>query len=204
MNKVYKSGVVTILVILCLVVSTVSFSADGSGKPDGKGKLVVASLDVAGPSQGNTMYRGDFVTVTALLKSDNAAKPGPLKVRIYLSDDRDGADIKHEFDIFHDVSLDKSASASVVKHEFDSFHNVSLDKDGGVSVSGQYVIPYTIAAGTEYYVVVVVSPEVKVIGSDENKTKVVRNINVPCDSIPYFDDTYIANFPGYGFCGERD
>src|SRR5882672_10363307 len=103
----YKSGVVTILVILFLVVSTVSFSADG------KGKLVVASLGVAGPSPGFDIYRGDFVTVTAQLTSDNATKPGPLKVRIYLSTDRDGTDMQHEFDVFHDVSLDKSGSVSV-------------------------------------------------------------------------------------------
>jgi hypothetical protein len=203
MNRVYKSGVVTILVILCLVVSTVSFSADGSGKSDGKGKLVVASLDVAGPS-GDNIYRGDFVTVTARLKSDNAAKPGPLKVRIYLSTDRDGTDMKHEFDVFHDVSLDKSGSASVIKHEFDSFHQVSLDKSGSVSVTGRYVIPYSIEAGNEYYVVVEVSPEEKVIGSGENKTKITRDINIPCDAIPYFDDSTSAKFPAYNFCGERD
>ena len=157
MNKVYKSGVVTILVILFLVVSTVSFSAEG------KSKLVVASLDVAGPSPGENIQRGEFVTVTAQVKSDSAAKSGPLKVRIYLSTNRDGADMKHEFDVFHDVSQDKTGSVSVIKHEFDVFHGVSQDKTGSVSVTGQYVIPYTIPAGNEYYVVVVVSPEGKVI-----------------------------------------
>ena len=44
MNRAYMLGLVTILVILFLVVPMVSFSADGNGK------LVVASLDVAGPS----------------------------------------------------------------------------------------------------------------------------------------------------------
>ena len=205
MNKVYRSGVVAILVILFLVVSTVSFSADGNAK---KGKLVVVSLDVAGPSSSPetkaSIYRGEFVTVNARLKSDSATKPGPLKVRIYLSTDRDGTDMRHEFDIFHDVSLDKSGSVSVVKHEFDSFHNVFQDKTGGVSVSGQYVIPYTIPAGNEYYVVVEVSPEEKVIESGENKTKITRDINIPCDAFPYFDDSTSANFPSYNFCGERD
>lgn len=204
MNRVHKSGVVTIWVILFLVVSRVSFSADGSVKSDGKGKLVVASLDVAGPTPGYNIYRGDFVTVTALLKSDSADKSGPFKVRIYLSSDRDGTDMKHEFDVFHDVSLDKSVSASVIKHEFDSFHQISLDKSGGVSVSGQYVIPYTIPAGNEYYVVVEVSPEEKVTGSGENKIKRTRDINIPCDALPYFDDSTSAKFPSYNFCGERD
>ena len=204
MNRMYRSSVVTILVILLLVVSTVSFSADGSGRSDRKDKLVVASLNVAGPSPGFNIYRGDFVTVTALLKSDSAAKPGPLKVRIYLSTNRDGADMQHEFDIFHDVSLDKAGSVSVAKQEFDSFHDVSPDKSGGVSVSGQYVIPYTIPAGNEYYVVVEVSPEEKVVGSSENKTKMTRDINVPCDTLRTYDDSVAAVFPGYNFCGERD
>jgi hypothetical protein len=200
----YKSGVVAIWVILFLVVSRASFSADVSGKSDGKDKLVIASLDVAGPVPGITVYRGDFVTITAQLKNDGAAKSGPFKVRIYLSTDRDGTDMKHEFDEFHDVSLDKSGSATVIKHEFDSFHNVSQDKSGGVSVSGQYVIPYSIPAGNPYFVVVEVSPEEKVIGSGSNKTKLTRDINIPCDALPYFDDSTSQKFPGYNFCGERD
>jgi hypothetical protein len=127
---------------------------------------VVASLDVAGPSPEYDMYRGDFVTVTAQLKSDNAAKPGPLKVRIYLSTNRDGTDMQHEFDVFHDVSLDKS---------------------GSVSITGHYVIPYSIPAGSEYYVVVEVSPEEKAIGSGENKTIITRDINVSCDTLLSYD-----------------
>ena len=180
------------------------FSADGSVKSDGKGKWVVASLDVAGPSPGYNIFRGDFVTITAHLKSDTAAKSGPLKVRIYLSTNRDGTDMKHEFDVFHDVSLDKPGNASVIKQEFDRFHHVSQDGSGSVSVSGQYVIPYSIPAGNEYYVVVEISPEEKVAGSGENKTKIARDINIPCDAIPYFDDSTSAKFPAYNFCGERD
>jgi hypothetical protein len=168
MNRVFKSGVFTILVVLFLAVSTVSFSTDGSGKSDGKGKLVVAFLDVSGPSSGGTkenVYRGDYVTITARLKRDGGTKSSPLKVRFYLSSDRDGTDMKHEFDIFHDVSLNKS---------------------GSVSVTGRYVIPYSIAAGDSYWVVVEVNPE-EIIESGENKTKITSGINVPCDPFLSYD-----------------
>jgi len=207
MKRVYKSGVVTILAILFLVVSTVSFSAQESGgKSDGKAKLVVASLDVFGSSPGGTkenIYRGDFVTVTARVKSDSATKPGPFKVRIYLSTDRDGTDMKHEFDIFHNVSLDKSGSATVIKHEFDSFHDVSQDNSGGsVSVTGRYVIPYSIEPGDSYWVVVEVSSEEKVIGSGEIKTKITSGIIVPCDKFIVYNDN--NNHNNINHCSDKD
>jgi len=174
MNRVYKSCVFTILGVLFLVV-TVSFSAQESdGKSDGKSKLVIAFLDVSGPSPGGTkenVYRGDYVTVTARLKREGATKSGPLKVRMYLSSDRDGTDMKHEFDIFHDVSLDKS---------------------GSTSVTGRYVIPYSIAAGDSYWIVVEVSPE-GITESSENETKITSGINVPCDP-----------FLSYDHCGDQD
>ena len=174
MHRVYKSGVAAILIILFLVMYTVSSSADGRGKSDRKGKLVVASLEVSGPSPGGTkenVYRGDYVTVTARLKNDGSAKSDLIKVRFYLSSDRDGTDMRHEFDIFH---------------------NVSLDKSGSVSVTGRYVIPYSIAAGDSYFVVVEVSPE-EMIESGENKTKVVSGIMVPCDP-----------FLSYDHCSDQD
>jgi len=200
-DKVYKWGMVTAMMALFLAVPMMSFSVEGSGKGS---KWVISSVDVAGPVPGFNIFRGDFVTVTAHLKNDGGTKSEPLKVRIYLAADREGRDIKHEFDVFHDVSLDKAGSAKVVKQEFDSFHNVMLGKGGSVSVSGQYVIPYNIAAGNEYYVVVEASPEAKLGGSGENKIKLTRDINVPCDAIPYFDDSTSAKFPAYNFCGERD
>ena len=58
-----------------------------------------------------------------------------------------------------------------------------------------------IAAGNEYYVVVEVSPETK---ADGEKAKMTWAINIPCDSLPYFDDSTSAKFPAYNFCGERD
>jgi hypothetical protein len=200
-NKVYKWGMITAMMALFLAVPMMSFSVEGSGKGS---KWVISSVEVAGPVPGINIFRGDFVTVTAHLKNDGGMKSEPLKVRIYLAVDRDGTDIKHEFDVFHDVSLDKTGSAKVVKQEFDSFHNVMLGKEGSVSVSGQYVIPYNIAAGNEYYVVVEASPEAKVVGSGENKIKLSHDINVPCDALPYFDDSTSAVFPAYNFCGERD
>ena len=151
-----KSGVLIVLVALLLFTPTASFSAGD------KGKLVVASVDVAGSSPGNNIYRGDFVTITAHLRSDSVAKSGPLRVRIYLSADRDGAHIQHEFDVFHDVSLGKPGDASIIKHESNRFHDVFKDKSGNLSVTGQYIIPYSIEPGDSYWVVVDVSPEEKV------------------------------------------
>jgi len=188
--------------VLFLVVPIVGFSAEGSSNK--VSNLVIAPLDVAGPMPGINIFRGDFVTITARFKSDSKVKPGPLKVRIYLAADRDGTDIKHEFDVFDDVTLDKTGSATVVKHELDSFHNVMPDKTGGVSVNGQYVIPYSIPAGNQYYVVVEVSPEGKTAGSGESKTKIIHEINVPCDALLYYDDSTSARFSAYNFCGERD
>ena len=203
MSKVrsrYRLSLMSMVLIMFLAVPMASFSVEGSAKRD---TWVIESLNTTGPMPGLNIFRGDFVTVTAEVKSEGATKPGPLKVRIYLATDRDGKDFKHEFDIFHDIVLDKGGNAKAVKHEFDGFHNVSMEKGGGVSVSGQYVIPYSIAAGNEYYVVVEVSPETKGAGSEE-KTKLTRGINVPCDSLPYFDDSTSANFGAYNFCGERD
>jgi len=201
MHRIYQSCLVTVLVILFSGLSTASFSADETAKND---KLVVASMDLASPSPGENIFRGELLTVTAQLKSNTAAKSGPLKVRIYLSDDPNGTDIKHEFDIFHDLSLDKSGNNSAFNREVDRFHNIFQDKSGGLSVKGQYVIPYTIPAGHEYYIVVEISPEEKAVGSGENKTKITHGIQVPCDAIPYFDDSISQKFPAYNFCGERD
>ena len=185
----YKSGVLIVLVTLFLVVPMASFSADD------KGKLVVTTLDVAGSSQGDNFYRGEFVTITAHLKSDSVAKSGPLKVRIYLSTDKDGAQVQHEFDVFHDVSLGKPADASIVKHEVNSFHDVFKDKSGNLSVTGRYIIPYTIAPGDSYWIVVEISQE-KVTESSENNTKTTLGITVPCDKLV---STYNANH-----CGDHD
>ena len=196
-DKVYKRSVIGTIMVLLLAAPVTSFSVDGGAK---RSEFRIGSLDVAGPVPGVNIFRGDFVTVIAQLKSEGA-KAGPLKVRIYLSADQAGADMKHEFDVFHDITLDKTGSAALVKQGFDSFHNVVLEKGGGVSVSGQYVIPYNIAAGNQYYVVVEVSPEAV---SGENKTKLTHDINVPCDALPYFDDATSARFPAYNFCGERD
>ena len=164
-----------ILAILFLAAPMAGFSAED------KGNWKIVSLDVTGSSQGETIYRGDYFTVTAQLKSDTASKPGPLKVRIYLSASSDGKSVQHEFDIFHDVSLDQSGGASVVKHEFNSFHDVFQDKLGNVSVTGRYIIPYTIDPGDSYWVVVEVSPEDKVVQTSEKSTKPIRSITVPCD-----------------------
>jgi hypothetical protein len=81
---------------------------------------------------------------------------------------------------------------------------VILGKGGSVSVSGQYVIPYSIPAGNQYYVVVEVSPEGKTAGSGESKTKIIHEINIPCDALLYYDDSTSARFSAYNFCGERD
>jgi hypothetical protein len=185
------------IMILFLAVPVISFRAEGSEKKD---STMIRSLDLAGPVPGINIFRGDFLTVTAQLKSEGGTKTGPLRVRLYLATDREGVDIKHEFDIFHDIVLEKSGSASPVKYSgFDLFHHVMLEKGGGVQVTGQYVIPYNIAAGNQYYVVVEVSPE-----SGENKSRLSRDINIPCDALPYFDDSTSAKFPAYNFCGERD
>ena len=200
-NKMYRRSMIGTIMILFLIVPMMSYSVEGSGKGN---KGVVGSVDVAGPVPGFNIFRGDFVTVTAQLKSDGGAKPGPLTVRIYLATDQAGTDIRHEFDVFHDVSLDKAGTATVVKRELDSFHYVMPGKGGSISVSGQYVIPYNIAAGNSYFVVVEVSPESRVAGSGENKIKLTRDIYIPCDAIPYFDDSTSAKFPAYNFCGERD
>jgi hypothetical protein len=148
------------------------------------------------------IFRGDFVTVSLQLKG--GVKPAPLKVRVYLATDYAGTDVVHEFDVFHDIVLDGVGSAKQVKYEVDSFHSVMPSKGGGVWVSGQYVIPYNIPAGNAYFVVVEVSPDVKGAGSGESPAKIAQDINVPCDALPYFDDSTSARFPAYNFCGERD
>ena len=194
----YKRSVIATIIVLLLAVPMTGFSVEGIAK---RGEWRIGSVNVAGPVPGVNIFRGDFVTVIAQLKSEGGAKPGPLKVRIYLAADQAGTDMKHEFDVFHDITLDKTGSAAVVKQGFDSFHNVMLEKGGGVSVSGQYVIPYNIAAGNQYYVVVEVSPEAV---SGESQTKLTHDINIPCDALPYLDDSITARFPAYNFCGERD
>jgi hypothetical protein len=171
---VHKSVLFIIFAFLSfIVVPTAGYSVEG------KVNWQVVSLDVVGSTRGENVYRGDFFTVTAQLKNNTASKPGPLKVRIYLSSSRDGTTMQHEFDIFHDIVLDKPGTASAVKHEFDSFHDVLQDKLGNVSVTGRYIIPYTVDPGDTYWVVFEVSPEGKVVQGMETKT--IRVINVPCD-----------------------
>jgi len=89
-------------------------------------------------------------------------------VRIYLSTSGDGSNSNHEFDIFHDVPLDKS---------------------GSVSVTGRYLVPYSIVAGNNYWVVVEIAPDGKVIESGENKTMTTAIISVPCDKFAGYDDS---------------
>ena len=192
----FTRSMMAAVLILFLAVPMTTYSVEGSPK---KGEWTIGSVDVTGPVPGINIFRGDFVTVITQLKSEGGTKTGPLKVRIYLAADQAGTDMKHEFDVFHDITLDKAGSAALVKHSFDSFHNVMPERGGGVSVSGQYVIPYNIAAGNQYYVVVEVSPE-----TGENRTKLTRDINIPCDALPYFDDSTSSRFPAYNFCGERD
>ena len=73
-NKVYRWSVIATIMILFLAVPMISFSVEESTKGS---KWVIGSLDVAGPVPGFNIFRGDFVTVTAQLKSDGGTKPGP-------------------------------------------------------------------------------------------------------------------------------
>jgi hypothetical protein len=179
------------------------FSSEGKDKKGNKkSELVVASLEAFGPETKTSIYRGEIITINAQLKNDNASKSGPFEVRIYLSSKSDGTNIVYEFDVFHDVSLDKSTNRdgmNTKKEEFDSFHNVSQDKSGNVSVTGRYAFPFSVGAGYTYWVVVEATPNGKAIESGENKTKAVAVISVPCDQFEaYIDgDTYNCPFkPG--------
>jgi hypothetical protein len=199
MYSMNKWRIIGTLAVVLLAIPRLSISLEATGK---KEKWVIGSLDTSGPVPGLNIFRGDFITVTTEVKSEGAVKTEPLKVRISLATDRDGKDIRHEFDIFHDIVLDQGSGGGGGKRDFDGFHQVRNEKGGGVRVSGQYVIPYSIAAGNEYYVVVEVSPETK--AGEGEKTKMTHSINIPCDSLPYFDDSTSAKFPAYNFCGERD
>jgi hypothetical protein len=207
MNKVYKWGVSTILAIPFLIVSVVCFSTNGNNKKDNrKSELVVASLDVSGPSSlpetKASINRGEFITINARLKNDSAIQTGPYKIRFYLSRTQDGMDTAYEFDIFHDVFLDKPVSHSKTdnKQEFDNFHDVSPETSGSVFVRGRYAFPFSIGAGYNYWVVVEAGPDEKVIQNGENKvTRITSIISVPCDQFEaYIDgDTYNCPFkPG--------
>ena len=185
--------------ILAVVLAGPVLNVSVEGSTQGS-KRMTGSLEVSGPIPGQNIFRGDFVAVTMQLKGEGVEKSGPLRVRIYLAADQAGTDIRHEFDVFHDIYLDKSGSAKLVKQELDSFHTVMPNKNGGVWVIGQYVIPYNIPAGNAYFVIAEVGPE----GPGENKARFSHDINVPCDALPYFDDSTSAKFPAYNFCGERD
>jgi len=207
MGKMYKSATLTILAILFSIVSMTGFSADGNGKKENKkGELVVASVEVSGPSSLTetkaTIYRGELITINARLKNESTTQSGPLKVRFYLSRTQDGKDTAYEFDIFHDVSLDKSTTHNGTdnKQEFDSFHAVFVEKSGSVFITGRYAFPFSMGAGYSYWVVVEVGQDEKVIEKGENKmTRITSIISVPCDQLEsYIDgDTYHCPFkPG--------
>ena len=205
MKKMFKSCTVTILVVLFSVVSIVGFSADGTDKKENKkSELVVASLDVSGPSSlpeaKSSILRGELITINAQLKSVSSAPLGPFKIRFYLSRTQDGKDFAYEFDVFHDVSLNKSSSRNGNnKEKFDNFHDVSQDKSGNISVTGRYAFPFSVGAGYTYWVVAEASPDEKALESSENKTKAITVISVPCDQFESYieGDTYNCPFkPG--------
>ena len=200
MNKGSKLCVMTVLVLLFLAVSIASYSIAGDDK---KGKITVASLDVSGPSNiseaKSTIPRGEIVTINALLKSDGATKSDPFQVRIYLSSRSDGSDAIYEFDIFHEVSLDKPSNNGRMGNNQDMFHGISQDKSGVITVTGRYAFPFSIGAGYSYWVVVEAGPDGRTVESPDNKSKAISVISVPCDQFEaYHDgDTYHCPFkPG--------
>jgi hypothetical protein len=185
----YKLSIVVISAILYLILPTAGFSVED------KNKSLITSVDATGPLPGTNFYRGEFVTVTAHLRGDAVAKFGSLAVRFYLSSTRDGSDLLHEFDIFHDIPS-KSESVSTVKHAPDGFHDVIQEKSGNLSITGRYIIPYSVTAGDSYWIVVEVTPEEKTFGSPGNKTKTTFGIVIPCDKL-------VENY-NINHCGDHD
>ena len=153
------------------------------------------------PENKASIYRGELITINARLKSSSGVRSGPFNVRFYLSKNLDGRDAAYEFDVFHDVFLDASRIREVSdsKQEYDIFHNVLQDKSGDVLIAGRYAFPFSMGAGYSYWVVVEVTPDEKAIEGNENKSKAVAVISVPCDQFESYieGDTYNCPFkPG--------
>jgi hypothetical protein len=110
--------------------------------------------------------RGEFVRVEAIVRNEGAAKSGPFEVGIYLSGYPDGRDRVHEFAIIRKVEL--SGSEQLLINE-------------------EYLIPYKdkdwVSPGRNYFVVIEVDYDREVSEKDENKRKVIKTINVPCDEV---------------------
>ncbi|HEX9758212.1 MAG TPA: hypothetical protein VGB26_10500 [Nitrospiria bacterium] len=166
----------TIIGIIFLTLSSVGpllswvYGADGAD-------LVVATVKrLSAEDIDNNridLQRGQFVKTEAFVANLGPARSGPFSVGIYLSDDPDGQNRVHEFDVITNLDL-KGSEYKLIK--------------------GEYIIPvYNILPARFYWVVVEADYEKNVAEEDEKNKKIIQKINVLCDDLNLnYSNTYLC------------